>query len=257
MLLFRSWKESLLLFLPKNYKLFLLVTLKATLQLYKDLFRYCWWFIALAMGLFIAAPVVGLIAEGLPEQASMIAVFLGVAIFVLEFIWTFLQVIFARPSTDRKGWRYLGAMFKRTFVGSAVVALLSVALFFPLLFLHPVMLNKVLFLFNGAYGLSLIALFFYMDGDHGIKGIFESVWQALLHIAYNMPFILVSVLGILLLNDAFSILFFKMMPGKWIAVLFPLLRAVKFILMPVVTAYFKQFYVKRLHDQFQLYFPKA
>jgi len=134
--------------------------------------------------------------------------------------------------------------------------LLSVALFFPLLFLHPVMLNKVLFLFSGAYWLSLIALFFYMDGGHGIKGIIGSVWRALLHIAYNLPFIIVSFIGLLVLDYAFSLLLFMVMPAGIFSMM-PIHRVVQFVLMPVVTAYFKQFYVKRLHDQFQLYFPKA
>jgi len=42
MQLLQSWKESLAIFAPKNFKLFFLVTLKAILETFVALFRYCW-----------------------------------------------------------------------------------------------------------------------------------------------------------------------------------------------------------------------
>ena len=49
----RSWKESLLLFLPEHAKLFLMVTIKTILQSYKHIVLKLWWLLLLTWGIDI------------------------------------------------------------------------------------------------------------------------------------------------------------------------------------------------------------
>ena len=44
----RSWKESLLVFIPKNFKNFMLVTLKNAMSVYAHLAYNFWWLLLLA-----------------------------------------------------------------------------------------------------------------------------------------------------------------------------------------------------------------
>lgn len=50
---YSSWRESLSLFKPKNFKLFALITLKTIGQVFRLLLTYFWWFPALILGLII------------------------------------------------------------------------------------------------------------------------------------------------------------------------------------------------------------
>ena len=49
--LLKSWKESLSLFIPKNAKLFILVTIKTILQSYKLILKQLWWLFLISWGL--------------------------------------------------------------------------------------------------------------------------------------------------------------------------------------------------------------
>jgi hypothetical protein len=254
--LIRSWKESLSIFLPKNFKLFLLVTLKSSAELCGNLFYFFWWlllatFVFLIGGYYpawILTGVIWLIAGNL---------LIAALVFVLGML--------ARPSVLPKDYPYFKQHIKKTAVG-----FLGIYILFDIVraFLLNVSVYMILqSLLTGATGLFLKPLYiyvnfrlsfvpfmvfppflfvalFYADSDGSVKSWLMSFLRGLAMYIYNLPFCFVS-------NILFFIVWFCFAQLSFEFSLYLL-----WLFVPVMLCYFKNMYVKRLYDQFNLYFAK-
>src|SRR5438128_1178522 len=166
MTLVQSWKDSLQLLKPKNFKLFVMVTIKSIMQAYKLYFKYFWWLLIVMLLFFLFITPSSLV------QSVVLLSFVHVVYGLL-----FLGICFiTRPSILQKDCSYLRIQFKKN--------LLNV-LFVPLLFISP-------------YSpWSIFLILFFADSEGGFKKFLLSMWNALKMVIYNLPLIL--VIGLFLL----------------------------------------------------------
>lgn len=222
-LLLRSWKESLLIYKPKNLKLFLLVTIKSALQTYGYLIYHFWW-------LFLALVLVD-VGCYYPEclLPGSLWVLLNVLIRGL-----FLLVIFmlSRPSVPLKNFHYIMEQLYRFGFG-----------FLVLYILFHMLITSVQILIAGLIMMPIFicALLFYLDSAGSLVDIGLSLWRGIKMYAYNMPFFVVAAI---IVSAIWYCLPIHSIYWKYIFFLF----------VPFVVSYFKNMYVKRLHDQFNLYY---
>jgi len=265
MYLLQSWKESLTIFIPKNFKLFLLVTLKSLLETTKTFFRYFWWLIVLELGGPPLLNMLGVFTKMPSGDVANIVAFLTV---FAQTITLFCLYLIARPSVAKKDYAYfkhysyyVAIVFFIAFVCSLVVQMsllyarvLLGSLLVPLLFL--VMLPSAL----GAF-----FLLFWFDSDGTIKNLFYSFVRSIKMVLYNYPFCLIASLlfgGMWALVSVVPVQTFIFIYGAKLGILplvvWPMLilrSIVRVLLFALQICFFTNFYVKRLHDQFTLYFP--
>ena len=252
MQLLQSWKESLSLFIPKNFKLFILVTLKSALETYSLLFYYFWWLILITLAFDIGCYWPECVLVGTPWELvkKALELMLGFALFML-----------VRPSVSLKRWGYFIEHSKKMFFGFAgfvaafpflrrylyrfVGYLPSTGLLgYVSAFLNTMLTNSWLYVAPTF----VFATLFYFDSDGSIESFFLSFYRGVKMLVFNLPFVLVSLVGMWVFMGGI----------QWIARTFwtdPLVgRYLFFSFMPFMVSYFKSMYIKRLHDRFELYF---
>lgn len=251
--LFRSWQDSLALCLPKQFKLFLLVTFKSAVELYGNLLYFFWWLILITfifwVGVYDPAWAIGGLWWLLIGNILVIS---------LVYVWFML----ARPSVLPKDYPYFKQHIKKTALGFlGIYALFDYVRI--LLIPYPiVMIARSLFtgeFLNPLYPflvfrLNLIpfvifppfvcVVLFYFDSDGGLKAWFLSILRGLVMYIYNLPFCLLSMILFFLLWHIPA--FFSVRLAEYMLWLF----------IPLVLSYFKCMYIKRLHDQFDLYYAQ-
>ncbi len=269
MQLLQSWKESLAIFAPKNFKLFFLVTLKAILDTFSSLVRYCWAPILLffVFAFFYAQKMQALTTLAAVSGPNALLAFRGVLLswnlFFLFFMSLLFMLIFlaARPSVLRKGYWYFVSYW---------YYLVYVILFLPMLVvlisgpLSLVSLSPVGALFlQGVAGFLQIILasffiLFLLDSDGSPKAAFLSLWRAIKMLIYNIPgaitalFLpLVVLTCVMLIGLALGSLFNIAEHSGLRVVLIQLSVLVGDVVM---VCFMTNFYIKRLHDQSGLYF---
>lgn len=224
MTLLQSWADSLTLLKPKNFQLFVMVTIKSILEAYKLYFKYFWW-------LLIVMPLFLFIMPNSPVQYVM---WLAVNCFLYGIL--FLGTCFiTRPSILQKDCSYLRFQFKKSFWN---------ILFIPLLFI----------LSDSPWPVFLVL--FFADSEGGFKNFLFSLWNALKMVIYNLPLILVMILFVAVINLFFYspiFIFNHLFFGTLFEYLF---TAVEVFLMPISICIYANIYIKRLHDQFDLYFKQ-
>ena len=116
MQLLQSWKESVAIFAPKNFKLFFLVTLKAILETFTALIRYCWmpFMLFLIFSFLYAQKMQGLMPAKIAGQEPLGAFYGGLLlwrfVFLLGMFLLFMLIFLAaRPSVLRKGYWYFAS----------------------------------------------------------------------------------------------------------------------------------------------------
>lgn len=217
MSIIKAWGDSLQIFVPHNFKLFCLVTLKTIMRVYTILFQQFWWLV-LAGGLLSAvAPTVSL--------------------YVVRPIIILLFYLIARPSVQPKGYWYLKDHVKH------VLWLL------PLFMLDP--LFKTFDLFYYVVAFSIIKIFFVLfvlDSYARPKDIILSAVRAVKMAVYNAPFYVIGL-------GWFYLVYASL---KSILVMYPhytfLTLYVGWLLFPISLCFFVNFYIKKVHEQFVLYF---
>lgn len=283
--LLAAWQESLQLFIPKNFKLFLLVTLKAMVETYKTLITKFWWLILLCVGFdflldYVPAKFDGLlIAVGaIFTEFDFISPLTDLAFLAL----TFLIFLAVRPSTAFKNAAYVRHYLKYWlyFIAFNVIfTLISTSRFDlevdevadiayvvqpafdwlrGLLLLSPMVVVTPLFVFLMA---------FILDSRNGVKDVVLSVVRAVKMCVYNYPFCLISFIVFYYVSMGFDqVIFYSMrlmnVPVIGITdqssyVMLPALKLLQYgslLLLPIPVSYFYNFYTKRLHEQFTLYF---
>jgi hypothetical protein len=289
MFLLRSWQESLKLFLPSNFKLFMLTVFKSAIETYGYLVYHFWWLV-----LIFAIASIGSVA---PEFLIAEHVQWAQQIFWLiePVIWLVL-ILLIRPSVREKGPAYFIAEGKKLAlgflayiyfwgsfwgydIGSSMFGLnmrfhignVLLAAIYRLGELeqavnHIPILTELLQIKNvalhiyvmGAYfwlPLLLVPVFlysvlFFADSEGSLRAWVGSLWRAIKMVIYNWPFFFISIslFGLIFLFIIVRISFITTGSLLTAAIIF-------FLLQPLIATYFKNFYVKRVHDQFKLYFP--
>ena len=225
MTLVQSWKDSVQLLKPKNFKLFAMVTIKSIIEAYKLYFKYFWWLLAVMLLFFLC-----ITPDSLVHSVALLS-FVHIIYGLL-----FLGVCFiTRPSILQKDYSYLRTQFKKN---------LWNVLFIPLLFISP-------------YSpWSVFLILFFADSEGGFKKFLLSMWNALKMMIYNLPLILVITLFLVMVNGFFYIPILFLNYLYFIAPLRYLFTAIGAFLMPITICTYTNIYIKRLHDQFDLYFKQ-
>lgn len=227
MTLVQAWVDSVSLLKPKNLKLFVLVTLKSILDAYKVLAKYWWWLFAIIIGCFVAPYVwadsidVYLQAERISQWAYQLLLFAA--------------IVATRPSLFPKDCAYFR---------SNMIYFLGVA---GLLFILPYGFWPTAF----APFYFLVVLFF-LDSEKKLRmgtfnDIFLSIFNAIKMLVYNYP--LLVVIGLILFAPVLCVYNYVLFA--------PLLHNVLgALLLPITVCTYTNIYIKKLHDQFDLYFKQ-
>jgi hypothetical protein len=272
--MFVAWRDSLSLFQPKNLKLFLLVTLKAMMDALKVWIKYFFW-------LPFIGPVLNFVLPRLVRESDLMIIAPILSILV-ALLWLVSVLLAARPSVAIKNcayfrsyiWRmiyvlpiYLLVMYGRVlfqglFVGIAPV--LSVAV------LGAVFATALVNYFASVY-LVNYALFV-LDSDGSIMQSVRSLLYAAKMTLYSYPFYFIFYFLVSLIKLGVSSVFYPIM--AWYYSYFAIesveaaqesigLIAMHYthtLLLALVTLFTYCFltnaYVKKLHDQFTLYYGK-
>jgi len=247
MYLFQSWKESLLLFKPENFKLFMLVTLKLLIEAVKVWLKYFWWIIVFAVALDITSFFLKGIVLGL--SLAFVRYFLLFAFF--------LSVWF---SVKRKTLSYFWS-YKCYLVLLMIVVLLMVSEFILLMFLG----GAIFLIFGGpnAYAAFVVAstterlllfgpliwifVLFFLDSKGRVRDFCFSFWRSCKMLVFNFPFYLIMFLLSEFIRDLFhfNVSFIRLTRLDFY---------INLLLLPIYICVFTNFYIKRMHDQSKFYF---
>lgn len=258
--LFRSWKESLLIFLPKNAKLFFLVVLKTIIRSYKILFRDCWWLVALSI-----------ISEVIYDFYFGVASYFVLFPLFFWLITIFCMYLIIRPSVHKKNvgyylqhkshfLYYLSASFIMHAVAHALVLIGSYIVTKQAL---PPLISLILFLpfltipFLSIYTTPLVSffLFFILDKKSGIRNFCISLVQAFKMLFYNYPFCFILLSLFFGVYAAMNVVMHHFFGNTGIVI--TLYSYMVYLLLPIPISIWSIFYTKRLHDQFGLYYPES
>lgn len=242
MYLLESWKDSLSLFKPKNFKLFALVTLKTIGQTYWLLLKYFWWVQLGVIGLYFWFP-----QSNLRELIQ----------YLVYCIWLAIVALCVRPSVAKKNYAY----FSKYLLYLPVIIVGFVAIH-DLLELH--IQGRYLIMF-ACFVAQLLFIFFMFDMSFGVKNALKSLVFAIKMFWYNAPglfliiganFVLV-ILQIRILQGVIQSAIWESLHGHHIQYFFKCMYFFNyFIVIPIIVSIIGNFYIKRLHEQPQLYFKQ-
>jgi hypothetical protein len=220
-----SWWDSLLVFKPGNARLFALVTLNAFTCLYRAAYLYC---VPLMLGLMISMVFTGTRWFLLP--------------FILLLIYLFILYVAARASTWRKDGSYFLAYGKHLvwfslFFVMWLVMLCSLSLLGIPCWFAQLPLYAPLFPFFS------LTIAFLCDSDGSFRAAMGSIYRGFLFVAYNLPVCIIFCA-------------FFMVIAHLLFMLLPVMIAQIFLILlwPLVICTYINLYIKRVHEQFNLYF---
>ena len=233
MTLVQAWVDSVSLLKPKHLKLFALVTLKSIIDAYKVLANYWWWLFAIIIGCF-AVPYVLTDGVDVYVQAERVSQ------------WAYQVLLFAalvatRPSLFPKDCAYFRSNMPYFFIQAVFLVFVSYS-FWPSAITPAYFFGVLFFLDSGKN------IFFY---DNKIRitnnDILMSWWRAFLMAVYNYPLlVIVGVAFYLPVYVVYSYISFA-----------PLLHnVIGAFLLPITVCTYTNIYIKKLHDQFDLYFKQ-
>jgi hypothetical protein len=246
MQLLHAWRDSLSLLAPSNLKLFLMVSLKSVIEAYKVFFKNWWWWV---FGLFGALLIIIGLAffelTGYSKVARSIF-FVLIAIFNL-FSWG-IFVLAARPSVAIKNYTYFKHYFWPLLLVVVMWAILLVSSTSLTVFLatNNYILQIILFVLSGHISLlTFLWTFFWFDSDKRPRSAWISFTRALEMFVYNYPlfiiFFITYFIGIILL----VLLSYLIWPVDFIS---------HFFINSVAICLLMNLYIKKLHEQPDLYF---
>ena len=260
MTLVQSWIDSLTLLKPKNAQLFIMVTLKSIIEVYKLLFAYWWWLIGLIVAWYIVAACY-LLPIMLSARSWVGVVSLSIIPFVL-YQMLFLAICFAtRPSIMKKDWSYFGTQYKKAIIYwlllpvAIVLIALSLVPIFTFLYLKNninifgyLWMIPILMYWLSYFGWGVFSVLFFADSSGGSKNFLLSVWNASKMIIFNLP--LLAVIGICFYLPMLVFYKFIFIP--------PMVRnIIGALLLPIGVCTYSNIYIKKLHDLFDLYFKQT
>jgi len=227
MQLFQLWQDSLKIFIPRNFKLFGLVSLNTALQTYKVwLGRFWALFVAFFFIDFFLSRSKGLALPNVPFAL------------LTQFLLLVTLYLSVRPSVARKTYTY--------FIGYGSRFLLYTLILLPFFSLF---LAIDLFLPMKAVPLTFFMLFF-LDSRGSLNDFFGSFIRAVKMIVYGLPFFLILFLASFALYSIVSIALAFGLPPQ-----FRFLTKHFLLLLSVVPVSFAaNFYTKKVHENYTLYF---
>ena len=244
MTLVQSWVDSLTLLKPKNFQLFVMVTIKAIIQAYKILLYYFWW-VMLLIALCAAAPYVIQPQQYMFYNVQYKHLFYFTSCLLYELL--FLATCFStRPSILQKDCAYFRLQFQRIALFWLIVPFLAM--------IHDQLWS------SSAYYVYIFTVLFFADSEGGPKSFLLSIWNAIKMIIYNQPLIL--VIGLVTYLPV-------LIGGKYLPQLlvergmpvypqfFLIFNVIGALLLPIGVCIYTNIYIKRLHDQFDFYFSKS
>ena len=225
----RAWRDSLLLFLPRNARPFVLVTLKTAINIY----------IFVVAVLLVSFLVVSLLIMTFSASFSYLSVP------VYSFI-SFITLLAVRPSVRRKGWHYFW-FYRFYFFYLLVYAFLSLGLVALLLYLvsNKLMYTILFFLFN-PYILYIFSSLFLLDSSLSLYSAAESILNGGKMLICTMPL----TATILLLMSLFFLPIESAIIGNYRIILAGLLQV---LLYPFIISYCGNIYIKNLYEHSDFY----
>ncbi|HEX2978233.1 MAG TPA: hypothetical protein VHO47_03900 [Candidatus Babeliales bacterium] len=231
-----SWKESVIIFIPRNLKIFFLATINAFIKALKPFFLYFFPFLIIWIGYDSVCRV----------QSPAWCLRLYYPAFFIFALINAGMIAAIRPSTAKKD----GAYYKGLWFQLICAALLD--------FLYTISMGSFSYSIYSFLILPFIvmpiitmALFFMLDAPMSIFSIIKSLKRATLFVFYNYPFFIISIVGYFLLFGLIFLLF---------GLLLQLMRAAAF-LMPIIQligifilmCWFSIMYTKRVYEQYEIY----
>lgn len=247
----QSWVDSLAMFKPKNIKLFLLVTLKAGLELLLSQLYFFWWWLLAGLIIFYQY------AQGFLSFVH--------ALYVAEFFLAsliFIWFVLSRPSVLPKGYIYFRDSIKKCGLGFIGMYFLMQPLrtyLFSLLLqdmFRAEAQGRAISIFHQYFFFRLFpamffilppvvfVIFFYFDSDGGFRSWLFSFVRGFLMYIYNLPFCIIWMIGMYLFWYIIALVSESiMLYGFW-------------LIQPFLLSWYRTLYIKRVHDQFNLYFAR-
>lgn len=223
-----SWRDCLLVLKPDNAKLFGLVTLNACIHTLRSIFRYCW--------LFLLSLIVSVVYTDTHWFALPVVSLL---------VYLFSVYLAARPSTLCKDCSY--------FLGYGKYLIWFSLFFIAWLFMMcAVSLSGIpcwfrqLPLYAPFFPFFSITVAFLCDTDGSFVAALRSIWRGFLFVFYNLPICVVMCAFFLGLAQ----LVYTLLPDTVAAL-------VLIATWPLAVCTYVNLYVKRVHDQFCVYFGKV
>lgn len=251
MRLLRSWRDSLLLLAPQNFKLFALVTLKSTFETYKVLARV--WYLSLIPLITPIAIKLYLISLG-PDNAldffkTTWSYHAGMFVASMQVLLTVMVCLATRPSIKQKNAAYFISYIRS-----------SLMLVFVGTLLKQAYLLWSWVGWNGAFSMQIAThyiplwiffILFFLDSDGSIKEFWTSVVRAVKMTVYNLPLLMILIFVVSLVGGVFAklIVLHRLLAY---ASLFMYL----FLLKPLVINIWTNIYIKKLHEMPDLYFKQ-
>lgn len=232
--LIQSWKESLRLLEPQNLKSFLLVTVKAFLDVYRTINRPL-----ASRGNWVALGVIVILIF----LTNIIKVFQWFALealvlsAILHFLF-FVAILAMRPSTALKDWDYFYAYMSRFWV------LLIITVFLGLSRLYIIPLSFITYMFF---------LLFAFDTRGSIGEMLIALRNGLLMMIYNLP-ICVLLWGVLALVNLALYSLVGLALGYFGGLTVAVFLYIVFV--PIEIAFITNLYIKFVHSQSSLYFSQ-
>ncbi len=230
MTLLQSWADSLTLLKPKNLQLFVMVTIKSIIEAYKLYFKYFWWLMLLFyLSLFFMTSIfTSIMLQGGSDFLIHVIVYskmLGILPALLYGMLLLAACFVTRPSILQKDCQYLRTQYRK-------------------IFLYWLLLVPLYMSYSPWY---LFFILFFADSEGGFKSFLFSMWNALKMVVYNLPLVLIIGFCFGMPAVIFNFVFF----------INPLMYGVvSTLLLPIGVCTYTNIYIKRLHDQFDLYFKQ-
>lgn len=237
--LIRSWRESVAVFVPKNFKLFFLAVLNTFVQSLVPFLLY--------FGIFIigALAPLGLNNTFLQDSYNVTLIAFLVSAFSIMTI-SFGMYVTVRPSVARKNARYFlgfGLHFIWFVIFELLLRILNASI--------ELTVGYTVRLFVQALIISPFVVYFYfflLDSRPNFVQQLRNLKSALMFVLYNLPFCLIS--GFLFFVLPHFVSSQMIFPGRSIIALYLLI----WIFTSLFTfSWFCVMYTKRVYEQYELY----
>lgn len=241
MQLLAAWKDSLMVFKPGNLKLFSLVTLNSLVKTYQVWLRYWGWLILASIGC----------AYYLPQAAPLVT--------IIIYITMFLSV---RPSVKIKNWDYFMDYLPHAFYITVWKVATPWLFWLSMVALKMMITHVRTLIYAQLFAYMFLTVVFYLwinnfytlllfDSAGTLSDAVKNLFRAAKMFFYNLPFCIVITGLVIPLVWVGNYL----VPNSPIFGLYILHVLFEFlILLPLFANIVTNFYVKKVHEQYSLYF---
>ncbi|MCL4229823.1 hypothetical protein KJZ61_04025 [Candidatus Dependentiae bacterium] len=271
MLLLKSWKESLEVFLPKNIMLFGKLTVNTMLRTMKAWLSTCWWLLLVwILVTIITAAAITMVTLATRTKLFKLVVFVHLTMLLIIVL---TLVIAARPSVTIKNCRYYFSYWRHMLL---VVGMFGI-MFFALENMHKITksfpsMNTVVLqyiILPTALAFLFLWIIAFLDTKFHIYALWSSFIRALKLVIYNYPFvwvmsaitfsmakIFVHLIVFLIFYDPHPCMFSGLagLVLLFTGLIFPILGAVLIIPVLLLLSTMTNMYTRQVHEHFDRYY---